>query len=237
MIICLVSRSIPPDPSGAAGAPVEIVVPPPVNEVTDTIGRVVKAIVADDHVAAEQALAPIASQTVDRSPLELLPTLAREEWPAATGGKTQNPPIAVIAAVYARDCFTCNYCGRSTIPTGVLRLVSRCFPEQFPYHPHWKRSATHKAYWDISTSIDHVHAVSMGGDWDEPANLATACARCQYQKSNLSLELLGWRARRCASSWDGLTRFYRRLWERAGSPAGGHQRWIAAFEARRAAST
>jgi hypothetical protein len=112
----------------------------------------------------------------------------------------------------------------------VLRLLSNRFPEALPFHANWKKSETHPAYWDIATSLDHVSAVSRGGDWKAVENLATACYRCQHQKSNHSLDVLGWKRRSQKSDWDGLTRRYRRLWTLLGQPSGTHRDWIEAFE-------
>ncbi len=137
--------------------------------------------------------------------------------------------------VYVRDGLTCVYCGRWTIPTQLLRLISHAFPATFPYHPNWKMDIAPRAYWDISTSLDHIRAVSMGGDWQDPANLATACARCQYQKGNLPLEILGWEVRRDRPGWSRLIDQYATLWERPGRPhEREHTTWIRAFDAARA---
>jgi hypothetical protein len=57
-----------------------------------------------------------------------MPALPRKGWPSATHGKTRNPSVPVIATIYVRDRFTCLYCGRWTIPTQLLRLVSHAFP-------------------------------------------------------------------------------------------------------------
>ena len=76
----------------------------------------------------------LAGVTTRTHPIEPMPTLPRGGWPKSTHGQTRNPPIGVIAKIYVRDRFTCGYCGRWTIPTQILRLVSHAFPEQFPYH-------------------------------------------------------------------------------------------------------
>ena len=87
-----------------------------------------------------------------------------------------------------RDGFTCAYCGRQTIPLPIMRLISVRFGDTFGYHLNWKAEVTHRLYWDIQASLDHVVPVSGGGDWQALDNLATACSRCQYQKGNRSLE-------------------------------------------------
>jgi 5-methylcytosine-specific restriction endonuclease McrA len=132
------------------------------------------------------------------------------------GRPNPQPAPPVTAQVYARDGFTCRYCRRRTIPTQLLRLISTAFPVEFPFHPNWAMATTPRAYWDISTSLDHVQAVSTGGDWQALANLVTACARCQYQKSNLPLSALGWTIRDSDRTWDGLISSYDALWNLAG---------------------
>ena len=110
-----------------------------------------------------------------------------------------------MAAVYRRDRFTCVYCARRTVVLPVLGLISDCLPAQFSWHPNWKRDVTHRVYWDLSTTLDHVAAVSTGGDWQAEANLVTACARCQHQKGNRSLADLGRQVSHTTTAWDGLT--------------------------------
>ncbi|MGO9791733.1 MAG: HNH endonuclease [Solirubrobacteraceae bacterium] len=140
----------------------------------------------------------------------------------------------MIAAVFVRDSFTCRYCARWTIPNQILRLISAALPADFPFDPHWRRDITPRAYWDISTSIDHIQAVSTGGDFQDPANLATACARCQYQKSNRPLGALGWELAPPSKlgAWDGAVRAYEALWDATGRPDARHHRgWIRLFAA------
>jgi hypothetical protein len=86
-------------------------------------------------------------------------------------------------AVWVRDAFICRYCGRKTIPPDFLRIVSFGFPLAFGWQSNWN-PPTHRAYWDISTSLDHLVAVSAGGDWRLHENLVTACYRCQEQKND-----------------------------------------------------
>lgn len=118
-----------------------------------------------------------------------------------------------------------------TIPLPILRLVSVRFGDAFPYHLNWKADVTHRLYWDIQASLDHVIPGSGGGDWQALDNLATACSRCQYQKGNLPLDALGWERLRQQSEWDGLTSRHRALWQVLGRPEADYQRqWIACYE-------
>jgi hypothetical protein len=54
-------------------------------------------------------------------------------------------------------------------------------------------------------------------------------------KGDLTVDQLGWELLPISDgdAWDGLTRFYRPLWELAGRPrSGGHAAWIKRFSAR-----
>jgi 5-methylcytosine-specific restriction endonuclease McrA len=184
-------------------------------------------LVAGDDEAARAALTPIAGQTVATRPIVAAPQQPAR-YPAGDGAQTRSPATSVVAAVYLRDRFTCVYCGRRTVVLPVLGLVSQLLPAEFPRHPNWRRDVAHRFYWDLSTTLDHVDAVSAGGEWKAEQNLATACARCQYQKGNRSITDLGWEIRRNTAAWDGLTALLPELWERAGRPA-RMSKWIAAY--------
>jgi len=206
--------------------------PTPREDYVDRLARVVAAILNGDQERAEKELAPISALRGKPAKTELLPTLPRSGWPLSTHPTTRNPPNRVLARLYASDSYTCVYCGRRTVFRGLLRLLTLRFPAAFPLHPYWKLAETHRAYWDISTSVDHIHPVSRGGDWQAIENLATACYRCQDQKSNRYLSELGWELRRPEpSGWRGLTEHYRDLWTLVGEPGGDHRDWIRCIEA------
>jgi hypothetical protein len=78
----------------------------------------------------------------------------KERWPATS----------VIARVHARDCYHCRYCGERVILTAVMRLVSKLYPEMFPYHSNWKADVTHPAFISRSATLDHVQPIADGGD-------------------------------------------------------------------------
>lgn len=204
------------------------------NQDARRLATVLGHLASGDRLAALGALRPLIGVTCRTHPIVPMPVLPRESRPTGTGAETKSPPVAIIASVYARDGFICRYCGRWTIPNQPLRLISTAFPDDFTWHPNWRMDVTPRAYWDISTSVDHIRAVSTGGDWQDLANLATACARCQYQKSNLPLEALGWELRPSMRepAWDGCVRRYRELWEALGCPDERvHAPWVKAFAA------
>jgi 5-methylcytosine-specific restriction endonuclease McrA len=209
----------------------DVHIPAPEDRVAIRLRRVAELLALGDRASAERELRPLVGITCQTHPIAPMPTLNRESWPKGSGASTRNPPPIVLARTYTRDGFTCRYCARRTIPTQILRLISTAFPSTFPYHPKWRKDIAPRAYWDISTSVDHIRAVSTGGDWQDPGNLATACARCQYQKSNLPLTMLGWTHHPVTRmDWDGGVGLYRNLWEALGRPqTREHSTWIRAF--------
>jgi 5-methylcytosine-specific restriction endonuclease McrA len=209
-----------------------VAIPEPENKVALRLAGVVAHLIQGDRAAAYQELEPLVGVTTATHPIVKLPTHELGDWPLGSGKLTRSPPQQVIATVYVRDGFACRYCSRFTIPTQILRLVSVAFPSEFPFHPNWRRDISPRPYWDISTSIDHIHAVATGGDIADPANLATACARCQYQKSSRPLEALGWALLTPARTgdWEGLVSDYPALWKATGRPDERHHAsWIRAF--------
>ena len=48
-------------------------------------------------------------------------------YPVGTGPKTRNPHDRDVARVFARDHFTCVYCGRRTVVLQVMQMVSNRF--------------------------------------------------------------------------------------------------------------
>ncbi len=201
------------------------------DDVLNLLSGAAEQFVSGDVAAGKRVLEPVSGVTIADEPLVLLDALPAGAYVPAAGPLTQAPPLQVQAVAFARDRYVCVYCGRRTVFLQVLNLLARAFPEELPRHPNWKRAETHRLYWDLTTTIDHVHPVSRGGSVDAVENLATACSRCQYQKGNRPVESLGWRPHRTSAEWDGLTELYRPLWEALGRPAGVHRRWLAAFAA------
>jgi len=199
--------------------------------VLDLLAQAGERFLSGDLPAGRRVLAPVSGLTIADRPLALVDALPAGAYEPANGPLTKAPPLHVQALVFARDRYCCAYCGRHTVFLQVLNLLSRAFPEELPRHPNWKKAETHRLYWDLTTSIDHVHPVSRGGSVYAAENLAAACARCQYQKSNRSVESLGWARRPTSDAWDGLTGLYRPLWEALGRPAGVHRAWLAAIVA------
>jgi 5-methylcytosine-specific restriction endonuclease McrA len=116
-------------------------------------------------------------------------------------------PVTQSVAVFQRDCWTCRYCGGQTIAPPVLRVLSRMYPDRFPFHPNWKAGQVHPAYLLLSASLDHVRPGARGGSWSDHENLVSACWPCNSGKADLTLEEIGWNLldeAEVQSDWDGL---------------------------------
>src|SRR4051812_43073615 len=141
-----------------------IKIPEPDNAIAMTLSEVVDSLVAGDEASAERALRPIWGWTTDANPVAEMPELEEAKtWPKGSGARTRPISKSVKAAVYAAASYTCVYCGRLTVHPNVLRLLHRRFPEALPFAPsgHWAARLTHPAWWDISTTVDHVTAAAM----------------------------------------------------------------------------
>ncbi len=151
-------------------------------------------------VAVEVALRAVVKGNKE----EALAALQQVAFSPPRSAKRTHISRAVMLSVFSRDNFRCRYCRRLVVLGAALRLLSERFPDLLQYHPHGKRDSTHPVYYEILASCDHVLPVSRGGTADE-ANLVTACARCQFMKSDWLLEELRWTMRPIEPGWDGLS--------------------------------
>jgi 5-methylcytosine-specific restriction endonuclease McrA len=187
-------------------------VPPPPDRYPEQIESVIAALLDRGRDAGANVLEEIA---YPRREIEQRPRLRRRE----------------IAEVFRDDRFQCRYCGGKVIPTPVMELLAEIYEDTFPFHPNWKGGQTHPAIISRSAVIDHVNPGAWGSDWRTRDNLVTACWPCNARKGDLSLELLGWELLPVSEvEWDGLTRFYRPLWNEAGQPKPRlHGSWMQAL--------
>ena len=74
---------------------------------------------------------------------------------------------------------------------GIMRLLSFYMPAEFPFHPNWKMTDTHIAYWELVPTVDHIIPISRGG-LDRDSNLVTTSMMRNAAKANWTLEELGW---------------------------------------------
>jgi len=166
----------------------------------DALARTINAHINGDLAAAAAELTKIRFVPPERKP---------QRWPT----------IPTIAKIHAHDRYHCRYCGERVVLTAVMRLVSRLYPELFPYHRNWKADSTHPAFVSRSATLDHIEPIADGGDPVDPANLATACWNCNRRKGDLRLDELGWTLVEPSDPhWRGLTDLFHPLWQAAGSP-------------------
>lgn len=109
-------------------------------------------------------------------------------------------------AIYFRDGFIDRYNGKKLVNPGLLKCFSIYFPKTFPYHPHWKMTECHVAYWELLPTVDHVVPIARGGE-DNEQNIITTSMLNNSIKSNWQLQELGWTLREAGNlaDWDGLT--------------------------------
>ena len=110
-----------------------------------------------------------------------------------------------LAAVFARDQYTCRYCGRRTLALPVLNAIADVMPDVLARDSGaWKAHLTDIVFLKISASADHVQPVTRGGTGD-PDNLVTACWLCNSTKQNYTLSEIEWALLpRPMVAWDGL---------------------------------
>jgi len=136
--------------------------------------------------------------------------LLRGEYPFAPDRvveRTYGPREAT--RIFIRDGFIDRYTGERLVFPPVLRVISMALPADFPYHPNWKTDVTHRAYWELSATVDHLVPVTRGGADDDSNWVTTSMAR-NSAKMNWTLEQLGWTLHPPGDfgSWDGLVEWF-----------------------------
>ncbi|HYC91026.1 MAG TPA: HNH endonuclease [Thermoanaerobaculia bacterium] len=113
--------------------------------------------------------------------------------------------------VFLRDGFIDRYSGAPLVFPGVLRVLAMRLPAEFPYHPNWKMTATHMAFWELSPTVDHIVPIARGGVDAEPNWVTTSMLR-NSAKANWTLEESGWQLLPPGDLrvWDGLLAWFRR---------------------------
>jgi len=132
--------------------------------------------------------------------------IAKRDCPVvSTGSAGRKHTILESTRIFIRDGVIDRYSGDRLVFPGVLRLLSRVLPEEFPFHPNWKMSQCHRAYWELSPTIDHIVPVARGG-MDDETNWATTSMLRNSAKLNWTIAELGWRLLPPGdfNEWDGL---------------------------------
>lgn len=115
---------------------------------------------------------------------------------------------------FLKDGFIDRYTGKRLLNPGILKVISQYFPDDFPFHPHWKMTQTHIAYWELVPTIDHVYPVAKGGH-DNKDNWVTTSMKNNSIKSNYTIDEIGWKIypKGSLEEWDGLTKLFVELVE------------------------
>lgn len=113
---------------------------------------------------------------------------------------------------FINDGFIDRYTGEKLLNPGILKIISHYFPDEFPYHPHWKMSQTHGAYWELIPTLDHVYPIAKGGQDDEK-NWVTTSMKNNSIKSNYTIDEIHWKLhpKGDIADWDGLTSVFIQL--------------------------
>lgn len=108
---------------------------------------------------------------------------------------------------FLADGFIDRYTGQKLLNPGTLKVLSSYFPEDFPFHPHWKMTETHIAYWELIPTIDHIYPIAKGG-LDDKSNWVTTSMKNNSIKSNYTLDEIHWtlHPKGNLNDWDGLTK-------------------------------
>ena len=96
--------------------------------------------------------------------------------------------------IYVRDGFVDQYDGSRLVFPNVLRILSSKLENTFPYHPNWKMSDCHIAYWELVPTCDHIVPIARGGVDDEK-NIVTTSMKNNSSKLNFR--------------WDGIIGLYK----------------------------
>jgi hypothetical protein len=118
--------------------------------------------------------------------------------------KRRSEPASMMR-VFLRDGFIDRYSGERLVFPGIMRLLSFYMPAEFPFHPNWKMTDTHIAYWKLVPTVDHIIPISRGGP-DRESNLVTTSMMRNAAKANWTIEELGWSLHPSGDirKWDGL---------------------------------
>jgi hypothetical protein len=146
-----------------------------------------------DHAAEtlEMAMAHIAKGETQESS-----AIVAERYPFVPPVERRSISLLDRVRVFLRDGFIDRYGGQQLFFPPVLGVLSSEIPESFP--------SVHIAYWELFPSVDHLVPLARGGA-HEMANWVTTSMSRNLQKSNFTLEDMGWQLVEPGSlkTWDG----------------------------------
>jgi 5-methylcytosine-specific restriction endonuclease McrA len=116
--------------------------------------------------------------------------------------------------LFLSDGFLDRYTGKKLIYTGTLRLLSHLMPDVFPFHTNWRMDSCHIAYWELTTTLDHLIPIARGG-LDQKENWLTTSMLNNARKANWTLDEMGWKLlpQGNLAEWDGLISIFVQLVE------------------------
>jgi hypothetical protein len=111
--------------------------------------------------------------------------------------------------VFARDGFLDRFSGQPLIFPAVLRLLSREFPQDFPFHQYWRQGEVHAAYYELGACAAMLLPSVRGGAWED-GNLVTTTMPYLLARSDKTVDEAGWRLTRegFVDEWDGMSTWY-----------------------------
>jgi hypothetical protein len=111
--------------------------------------------------------------------------------------------------IFIRDGFIDRYTGTKLLFPNVLRILSTELDEVFPFHPNWKMTDCHIAFWEFFPTCDHIKPIARCGK-DEPENIVTTSMKMNSAKSNFLLEELNWtlHGKGDIKNWNGMITWY-----------------------------
>ncbi|MBU1197034.1 HNH endonuclease [Candidatus Micrarchaeota archaeon] len=127
----------------------------------------------------------------------------------------KNIPKSLQLKIWARDGWSCRYCGEAVFFAPTLKLLNELSPGHGYYHPNGKTGSMLPLFQMRWASVDHVTPFSKGGE-DNEQNYVTACWGCNLKyrertheqgkpspiEINMNAKKLG---------WDGLSSIYLKL--------------------------
>ena len=130
------------------------------------------------------------------------------EFKSTTAASRTYTPFQAMT-IFRLDGFIDRYSGARLVFPGVLRLLARILPAEFPYQLNWKMAETHIAFWELFPTIDHILPIARGG-LDTNENMVTTSMLKNSAKSNWTLKELNWELlpRGSTQHWDGLTKWF-----------------------------
>ena len=113
---------------------------------------------------------------------------------------------------FLKDGFIDRYTGEKLLNPGILKVLSIYFPDEFPFHPHWKMTETHIAYWELIPTLDHIYPIAKGGQ-DNKNNRVTTSMKNNSIKSNYTIDEIHWSLypQGNIKEWDGLSNSFIKL--------------------------